>query len=100
MFRFKTLITLTAFTTLFSCSPVLKNAKIKSLAANYCEPNIQYDYSALNGLGSILFYERDYDAATFFIQRAIDLAKQDGVVYAEALYDLALVRKINKPVPK
>lgn len=48
MVHLKTIITLIISTALFSCSPVLKSTKIKSLTANYCEPNIQYDYSALN----------------------------------------------------
>jgi tetratricopeptide (TPR) repeat protein len=57
----------------------------KSLFAN------PYDYSALNGLGSILFYERDLDAAEFFIRRALALAKKDGQSYAAAERDLAMV---------
>lgn len=50
-----------------------------------------YDYSALNGLGSILFYERDLDAAEFFIRRALALAEQAGVDYGAAKHDLQLV---------
>ena len=48
MVRLKKIIALIISVVLFSCSPVLKSTKIKSLTANYCEPNIQYDYSALN----------------------------------------------------
>ncbi|MCA1632259.1 MAG: hypothetical protein LC802_00735 [Acidobacteria bacterium] len=48
------------------------------------------DYSALNGLGSILLFERELDAAEFFIRRAIACAKQEGVVYHEALHDLQM----------
>lgn len=50
-----------------------------------------YDYSALNGLGSILFYERDLDAAEFFIRRALYLAEKAGVDYPAAKHDLQLV---------
>ena len=49
------------------------------------------NYSALNGLGSILVYERDLNAAEFFIRRAIHYAEKDGADYAEAKHDLALV---------
>lgn len=49
------------------------------------------DYSALNGLGTILTLERDLDAAEFFIRRAIALAEQDGMDYPAARRDLAMV---------
>lgn len=49
------------------------------------------DYSALNGLGSILIFERDPEAAEFFIRRAIALAKQDGTDYAAAKHDLSMI---------
>jgi len=51
-----------------------------------------YDYTSLNGLGSILFYERDLEAAEFFVNRAIGLSKKDGVNYIEAKQDLKLIR--------
>ena len=50
-----------------------------------------FDYSALNGRGSSLVYERDLDAAEFFNRRALALAKQAGVRYQEAEHDLAMV---------
>ena len=50
------------------------------------------DYSALNGLGSILVYEREYNAAEFFILRAIHYAERDGIAYGDAEQDLALTR--------
>lgn len=59
------------------------------------------DLSAINGLGSILFYELELDAAEFFIRKAIDLAKQQKRSYAAAEHDLALVlhyKKMNDPV--
>jgi hypothetical protein len=59
----------------------------KALFAN---PN---DYSALNGLGSVLTFSRDLDAARFFIRRAIGVAKRAGVDYLEAKADLALISR-------
>jgi tetratricopeptide (TPR) repeat protein len=69
----------------------------KSLFAN------PFDYSALNGLGSILFYERDLDAAEFFIRRALALAKSEGQRYNAAEHDLAMVlawKARNRPAPQ
>jgi hypothetical protein len=48
------------------------------------------DPSALNGLGSILMYEREFDAAEFFQRRAIELVKRAGGDYAAAQHDLDL----------
>ncbi len=53
------------------------------------------DYESLNGLGSILIYERDLDAALFFINRAILLAKRAGVDYAEAKHDRDLILRFK-----
>jgi Flp pilus assembly protein TadD len=50
------------------------------------------EYSALNGLGSILIFERDLEAAEFFIRRAIALAEQNEVDYTAAKHDLAMIR--------
>ena len=47
-----------------------------------------YDAGALNGLGSILFFERELDAAEFFQRRAIELVKRDGGDYSAAEEDL------------
>jgi hypothetical protein len=49
------------------------------------------DYSALNGLGSVLILDRDLEAAEFFIRRAITLAEQDGIDYPAARHDLAMI---------
>ena len=48
------------------------------------------DESAINGIGSILFYERELQAAAFFQRRAIELAKQRGGNYEAAQHDLEL----------
>jgi Flp pilus assembly protein TadD len=50
-----------------------------------------WDASALNGLGSILMYESEFDAAEFFQRRAIDLIKRDGGSYGAAEHDLRLI---------
>jgi TIR domain len=50
------------------------------------------DFNALNGLGSILLYERDLDAALFFVRRALHYAARAGVSYEEAKHDLELLR--------
>lgn len=49
------------------------------------------DASALNGLGSILMFERELDAAEFFQRRAIAVMKRAGRKYPEAQHDLDLV---------
>jgi hypothetical protein len=56
------------------------------------------DPSALNGLGTILIYQRDLDAAEFFILAALAEAKKRGIEsYAEAEHDLQLVRRFKDP---
>jgi hypothetical protein len=47
--------------------------------------------SALNGLGSILMFERELDAAEFFQRRTIDLVKSSGGEYEPAQHDLDLI---------
>ena len=54
-----------------------------------------YDFTAINGLGSILILERELDAAEFFIKRSIELSQEKGVTYAEALHDLRLVQDLK-----
>jgi len=51
-----------------------------------------FDESAVNGLGSILFLERELDAAEFFQRRAIDLClRRTGKSYEAAQHDLDMV---------
>jgi tetratricopeptide (TPR) repeat protein len=50
------------------------------------------DYSALNGLGNILLFEGELDAAEFFVQRAIEWAERSGVRYDAAIHDLGVIR--------
>jgi hypothetical protein len=49
------------------------------------------DPSALNGLGSILMFERELDAAEFFQRRAIEIVKKSGGNYEAAQHDLDLI---------
>ena len=53
------------------------------------------DPSALNGLGNILFFRRDLDAAEFFHLAAAAQAKLQGFSYPAADYDLELVRRFK-----
>jgi hypothetical protein len=55
-----------------------------------------WDPEALNGLGSILMFRRNLDAAAFFITAAIDEAKRRGWQYPDAEQDLALVRSYQR----
>jgi TIR domain len=55
------------------------------------------DPSALNGLGSILLFQRDLHAAEFFILAAIRSAEREGMDdYPAAQHDLALVRRYKE----
>ncbi len=68
--------------------PLLQHAQRVFFDALFGNPN---DYSALTGLGSVLLFERDLDAAEFFIRRAISLAEDAGVDYPDAKHDLAMI---------
>ncbi len=67
---------------------LLERAERFFVDALFVNPN---DYSALNGLGSILIFERDLKSAEFFVSRAIALSEQDGIDYAAAKHDLAMI---------
>lgn len=54
-----------------------------------------HDYSTLNGIGNVLFFSRDLDAAEFFMSRAVRLAKRARVRYAAAENDLQMVRALK-----
>lgn len=55
------------------------------------------DPSSLNGLANVLFFERELDAAEFFCQRAITLAKkQTGKDYYEAIHDLQMIQHYKR----
>ena len=76
--------------------PILERAERCFYESLFVNP---HDYSALNGIGSILFYERDLDAAEFFIRRALLLADRDGVQYPEAQHDLQMVQAVRARDP-
>ena len=61
--------------------------------ALFVTPN---DFTALNGLGSLLILERDLESAEFFIRRAIALAKKNGSDYPAAKHDLAMILSFKR----
>jgi len=67
--------------------PLQLRAEAKFFETLFVNPK---DPSSLNGLGSVLIGEREYNAAEFFILRAIEFA---GGTYPEAEHDLALARR-------
>jgi tetratricopeptide (TPR) repeat protein len=55
---------------------------------------VRPDYpAALNGLGSILWLRGDLDAAEFFVQRALERAREEGLTYSYAEEDLKNIRR-------
>ena len=68
--------------------PLLQQAERYFFEALCVDPR---DPSALNGLGSILMFERELDAAEFFQRRAIEIVKKSGGNYAAAQHDLELI---------
>jgi len=74
--------------------PVLAQAEQRFFETLAIDPT---DPSALNGLGSILVFRRDLDAAEFFIRAAIAQADRMNMPYPEAEHDLALVRRFKSP---
>lgn len=55
----------------------------------FVNPN---DHSALNGVGNVLLFEGELEAAEFFVEKAVECAAADGVDYQEAKHDLRLIR--------
>lgn len=49
------------------------------------------DPSALNGLGTVLIFERDLEAARYFVVAARTAAARQGIDYPDAAQDLALI---------
>jgi TIR domain len=72
--------------------PLLAQAEQRFFETLAIDPT---DPSALNGLGSILMYRRDLEAAEFFILAAIVQADRTGIHYPAAQHDLALVRRFK-----
>ena len=74
--------------------PLLERAERRFFGTLAIDP---WDPGALNGLGSILMFRRDLDAAEFFIVAAIDEAKRRGSSYPDAEGDLELVHRYQRP---
>jgi hypothetical protein len=72
---------------------LLQKAERYFFAALQADPT---DPSALNGLGSILMFERELDAAAFFQRCALKSAKRLGFDYPEARQDLQLTLRFRK----
>jgi len=74
--------------------PVLAQAEQRFFETLAIDPT---NPSALNGLGSILLFRRDLDAAEFFIRAAIAQAGRMNMPYPQAEHDLALVHRFKSP---
>lgn len=83
----------------FPADPLLNRAEWFFYKTLFVNP---LDFSALNGLGNILLFEGEHEAALFFVERAIEIAKKMGVDYAEAKSDrqLILTRMGKSPAGK
>lgn len=68
--------------------PLLLEAERRFFEAALVDPT---DLSAINGLASVLIFELELDAATFFNDRALALAQKKGVPYDDAEQDRALI---------
>ena len=73
--------------------PLLERSERRFLETLALDPT---DPSSLNGLGNILFFRRDLDAAEFFHLAALAAAKQQGIAYPAAGHDLELVRQYKR----
>jgi len=69
--------------------PLLRQSERYFIETLFVQPN---DYSALDGIASLLLLSGELDAAEFFDQRAVDLAAQDGIDYEAAKENLKLIR--------
>ena len=73
--------------------PLLDQAERRFFETLSVDPT---DPSAVNGLGSILMFQRDLDAAEFFIRAAIRAAKKWGMAtYPAAEQDLELLERFK-----
>ncbi len=74
--------------------PLLAQAERKFFETLCIDPT---DPSALNGLGSILIFQRELEAAEFFIRAAIGAAEKRRMAFPAARPDLAIVERHKKP---
>lgn len=70
-------------------SELLEKAESYFHQALAIEPN---DPSSWNGIGNVLLFRRDLDAAEFFIKKAIEIEPR----YAAAKHDLLLIERLRK----
>jgi TIR domain len=73
----------------FPPDALLAEGRTRLFATLFANP---IDYTALNGLGNILLFAGELDAAEFFVQSAVKCAAREGVAYPEATHDLQLIR--------
>lgn len=73
--------------------PLLDQAERRFFETLALDPT---DPEALNGLGTILTFKRDLEAAEFFILAALAEAKRRNISYPAAEHDLALVRRYKR----
>ena len=72
---------------------LLRQAEDRFFETLFVDP---HDPSPLNGLGSILMFQRDLDAAEFFIRAALRAAARKGMQgYPAAEHDLAMVLRFK-----
>jgi TIR domain len=82
----------------FPKDPLLEEGRSRFFETLLINP---IDCSALNGLGNILLFQGELDAAEFFVISAINCAKKDGADYWQAEHDLELIRsRLKTPKPK
>jgi hypothetical protein len=74
---------------LFPKDPILQEGQQYFFKTLFVNPT---DYSALNGLGNMLLFDGELDGAEFFVEKAIECAAEDGVVYREAQRDLKRIQ--------
>ena len=72
--------------------PLLDESEKRFLETLALDPT---GYEALNGLGNVMFFKRDLDAAEFFHRAAIAEASRRNIAYHEAEQDLALVQRFK-----
>jgi TIR domain len=77
---------------------LLRRAERRFTEALWIDPA---DPSALNGLGTVLIFERDLEAARYFVLAARTAAARQGIDYPDAEQDLALIERYRgqRPMP-
>jgi hypothetical protein len=76
---------------------LLRRAERRFTEALWIDPA---DPSALNGLGTVLIFERDLEAARYFVLAARKSARRLGIDYPEADQDLAMIEWYRERRPQ